>query len=139
MSYEVQKTAVKQLRLVTYLSIFANVLILVPVKFIVGFLTGSLSLACRRHPFGFRYDYRFRCSFGSLLRLEKTRPRPSLRPRQTRNARSSRDFVCSARRRPRYGLLRRSRYHQRHCQASPAISSLQPQFSLLPLKKVFIV
>ncbi|MGA2171960.1 MAG: cation diffusion facilitator family transporter [Sedimentisphaerales bacterium] len=44
MSYEVQKTAVKQLRLVTYLSIFVNVLILIPVKFTVGFLTGSLSL-----------------------------------------------------------------------------------------------
>jgi len=39
-----QNIATKQLRLVTYLSIGANVLILVPVKFIVGFLTGSLSL-----------------------------------------------------------------------------------------------
>jgi cation diffusion facilitator family transporter len=39
-----QNTATRQLRLVTYLSIGANVLILVPVKFVVGFLTGSLSL-----------------------------------------------------------------------------------------------
>jgi cation diffusion facilitator family transporter len=39
-----QITATKQLRLVTYLSIGANVFILVPAKFIVGFLTGSLSL-----------------------------------------------------------------------------------------------
>jgi cation diffusion facilitator family transporter len=39
-----QTLATKQLRLVTYLSIGANVFILVPVKFIVGFMTGSLSL-----------------------------------------------------------------------------------------------
>jgi cation diffusion facilitator family transporter len=39
-----QITATRQLRLVTYLSIAANVVILVPVKFVVGFLTGSLSL-----------------------------------------------------------------------------------------------
>jgi cation diffusion facilitator family transporter len=39
-----QILATKQLRLVTYLSIGANTLILVPVKLIVGFLTGSLSL-----------------------------------------------------------------------------------------------
>jgi cation diffusion facilitator family transporter len=39
-----QITAARQLRLVTYLSICANVLVLVPVKFVVGFLTGSLSL-----------------------------------------------------------------------------------------------
>ena len=36
--------ATRQLNLVTYLSIGANVFILVPVKFTVGFLTGSLSL-----------------------------------------------------------------------------------------------
>jgi cation diffusion facilitator family transporter len=39
-----QTLATKQIRLVTYLSIGANTLILIPVKFIVGFLTGSLSL-----------------------------------------------------------------------------------------------
>lgn len=39
-----QITATKQLRLVTYLSIGANVFILVPAKFTVGILTGSLSL-----------------------------------------------------------------------------------------------
>jgi cation diffusion facilitator family transporter len=39
-----QNVATRQLRLVTYYSIAANVLILVPVKFVVGFLTGSLSL-----------------------------------------------------------------------------------------------
>jgi cation diffusion facilitator family transporter len=39
-----QISATRQLRLVTYLSIAANVVILVPVKFVVGFLTGSLSL-----------------------------------------------------------------------------------------------
>ena len=39
-----QIAATKQLRLVTYLSIGANVFILVPAKFTVGFLTGSLSL-----------------------------------------------------------------------------------------------
>jgi cation diffusion facilitator family transporter len=44
MNEDKQNIAVKQLRLVTYLSIFANVCILVPVKFVVGFLTGSLSL-----------------------------------------------------------------------------------------------
>jgi cation diffusion facilitator family transporter len=44
MNNDKQSIASKQLRLVTYLSIFANILILVPVKFIVGFLTGSLSL-----------------------------------------------------------------------------------------------
>jgi len=44
MNHETQQTGNKQLQRVTYLSIAANVLILVPVKFIVGFLTGSLSL-----------------------------------------------------------------------------------------------
>jgi cation diffusion facilitator family transporter len=44
MNEDKQTTATKQLRRVTYLSIFANVFILVPSKFIVGFLTGSLSL-----------------------------------------------------------------------------------------------
>jgi cation diffusion facilitator family transporter len=39
-----QTIATKQLRFVTYLSIAANAFILVPLKFIVGFLTGSLSL-----------------------------------------------------------------------------------------------
>jgi cation diffusion facilitator family transporter len=39
-----QTLATKQIRLVTYLSIGANIFILVPVKFIVGFMTGSLSL-----------------------------------------------------------------------------------------------
>lgn len=39
-----QTIATKQLRYVTYLSIGANVLVLVPVKFVVGFMTGSLSL-----------------------------------------------------------------------------------------------
>jgi cation diffusion facilitator family transporter len=39
-----QITATRQLRLVTYLSIGANLFILVPSKFIVGILTGSLSL-----------------------------------------------------------------------------------------------
>ena len=39
-----QTIATKQLRVVTYLSIGANVFVLVPLKFIVGFLTGSLSL-----------------------------------------------------------------------------------------------
>jgi cation diffusion facilitator family transporter len=44
MTYEAQKDAVKQLRLVTYLSVLVNILILIPLKFIVGYLTGSLSL-----------------------------------------------------------------------------------------------
>jgi len=44
MNEDKQNIAAKQLRFVTYLSIFANICILVPVKFIVGFLTGSLSL-----------------------------------------------------------------------------------------------
>jgi cation diffusion facilitator family transporter len=44
MNEDKQNIATKQLRLVTYLSIFANVFILVPVKFVVGFMTGSLSL-----------------------------------------------------------------------------------------------
>ena len=39
-----QNTATRQLRLVTYLSIGANIFILVPVKFVIGFMTGSLSL-----------------------------------------------------------------------------------------------
>lgn len=39
-----QITATRQLNRVTYLSIGANILILVPVKFTVGFLAGSLSL-----------------------------------------------------------------------------------------------
>lgn len=39
-----QTLAAKQIRRVTYASIAANVLILIPAKFIVGFLTGSLSL-----------------------------------------------------------------------------------------------
>jgi len=44
MNEDKQNIATKQLRLVTYLSIFANIFILVPVKFVVGFMTGSLSL-----------------------------------------------------------------------------------------------
>jgi len=44
MNEDKQNIAAKQLRRVTYLSIFANVLILVPVKFVIGFMTGSLSL-----------------------------------------------------------------------------------------------
>jgi len=44
MNEDKQNTAARQLRLVTYLSIFANIVILVPAKFIVGALTGSLSL-----------------------------------------------------------------------------------------------
>jgi len=44
MDQDKQNIATKQLRRVTYLSIFANVFILVPVKFVVGFMTGSLSL-----------------------------------------------------------------------------------------------
>ena len=39
-----QDVASKQLRRVTYLSIAANILVLVPVKLLVGFLAGSLSL-----------------------------------------------------------------------------------------------
>jgi cation diffusion facilitator family transporter len=39
-----QTIATKQLRLVTYVSIGANIFVLIPLKFIVGFLTGSLSL-----------------------------------------------------------------------------------------------
>jgi cation diffusion facilitator family transporter len=39
-----QNIATRQIRLVTYLSIFANIFILVPVKFVVGFMAGSLSL-----------------------------------------------------------------------------------------------
>jgi cation diffusion facilitator family transporter len=39
-----QNIATRRLRLVTYLSIFANIFILVPVKFVVGFMAGSLSL-----------------------------------------------------------------------------------------------
>jgi cation diffusion facilitator family transporter len=44
MNEDKQQLASRQLRLVTYLSLFANILVLVPVKFVVGFLTGSLSL-----------------------------------------------------------------------------------------------
>jgi len=44
MDNDPQKIANKQLRRVTYFSIAANIFILVPAKFIVGFLTGSLSL-----------------------------------------------------------------------------------------------
>jgi cation diffusion facilitator family transporter len=44
MNEDKQQLGSRQLRLVTYLSLFANILILVPVKFVVGFLTGSLSL-----------------------------------------------------------------------------------------------
>ena len=44
MTYEAQKYALKQLRHVTYLSILVNICILIPIKFIIGFLTGSLSL-----------------------------------------------------------------------------------------------
>jgi cation diffusion facilitator family transporter len=44
MNEDKQNIATKQLRRVTYLSIFANIFILVPTKFVVGFLTGSLSL-----------------------------------------------------------------------------------------------
>lgn len=44
MSDDKQQIAIKQLRLVTYLSIFANIFILVPVKFVVGFMTGSLAM-----------------------------------------------------------------------------------------------
>ena len=44
MDQDKQNIASKQIRLVTYVSIAANIFILIPVKFIVGFLTGSLSL-----------------------------------------------------------------------------------------------
>ena len=44
MNEDKQQLGSRQLRLVTYLSLFANTFILVPVKFVVGFLTGSLSL-----------------------------------------------------------------------------------------------
>ncbi len=44
MDEDKQSVASRQIRLVTYISIAANILILVPVKFTVGFLTGSLSL-----------------------------------------------------------------------------------------------
>lgn len=44
MDEDKQTIASRQIRLVTYVSIAANILILVPVKFIIGFLTGSLSL-----------------------------------------------------------------------------------------------
>ncbi len=44
MDEDKQNIASKQIQRVTYVSIAANILILIPVKFIVGFLTGSLSL-----------------------------------------------------------------------------------------------
>jgi cation diffusion facilitator family transporter len=44
MTYEAQKIAIQHLRRVTYLSIFVNIFFLIPIKFIIGFLTGSLSL-----------------------------------------------------------------------------------------------
>lgn len=44
MDEDKQTVASRQIRLVTYASIAANILFLVPVKFIVGFLAGSLSL-----------------------------------------------------------------------------------------------
>ena len=44
MNEDKQIVAAGQIRFVTYVSIAANILVLVPAKFIVGFLTGSLSL-----------------------------------------------------------------------------------------------
>ncbi|MFH1370181.1 MAG: cation diffusion facilitator family transporter [Planctomycetota bacterium] len=44
MDEDKQSVASRQIRRVTYASIAANILILVPIKFTVGFLTGSLSL-----------------------------------------------------------------------------------------------